>query len=63
MDLLPTGVTTQFEGSLVHKLDTAELTRAFRVVIQGLLREIRYLDENLAVRLQEALTSLIETAR
>jgi hypothetical protein len=63
MDLLPTGVTTQLEGSLIRKLDTAELTRAFRVVIHGLLREIRCVDENLASRLQEALISLIETTR
>jgi hypothetical protein len=61
MGLLPIGVTTQFEGSLVRQLDTAELSRAFRVVVGGLLREIRCVDEELAERLQETLTRLIET--
>ena len=61
MDLLPSGVAAQFEGSLVQQLDTAELSRAFRVVIQGLLSEIRYADHELAGRLQEALTRLTET--
>jgi hypothetical protein len=61
MDLLPSGVTAQFEGSLVRQLDTAELSRAFRVVIHGLLSEIRSVDEELAGRLHEALTHLTET--
>ena len=60
MDLLPSGVAAQFEGSLVRQLDTAELSRAFRVVVGGLLREIRCVDEELAERLQETLTRLIE---
>jgi hypothetical protein len=63
MDLLPAGVAAQFEGALVRQLDTAELSRAFRVVIHGLLSEIRSLDQELAGRLQEALTGLIETLR
>jgi len=63
MDLLPGGVAAQFEGSLVRQLDTAELSRAFRVAIQGLLSEIRSIDEELAGRLQEALTGLIEAPR
>jgi len=61
MDLLPRGVTAQFEGSLVRQLDTGELLRAFRVVIHGLLMEIRSIDEELAERLKGALTRLIET--
>jgi hypothetical protein len=60
MDLLPTGVIAQFEDSLVGQLDTAELSRAFRVVVHGLLGEIRCVDEQLAGRLQETLTRLIE---
>lgn len=63
MGLLPGGVTAQFEGSLVRQLDTAELSRAFRVVVHGLLSEIRCVDEELAGRLQETLTRLIETPR
>ena len=61
MDLLPSGVTAQFKGGLVRQLDIAELLRAFRVVVQGLLQEIRWADEELAGRLQEALTHLTDT--
>jgi hypothetical protein len=53
-------VAAQFEGSLVRQLDTAELSRAFRVAIHGLLSEIRSLDTELAGRLQGALTHLTE---
>jgi hypothetical protein len=58
MDLLPGEVAAQFEGALVRQLDTAELSRAFRLVIRGLLSEIRSVDEELAERLQGALTHL-----
>ncbi len=58
---LPSEVAAQFEGSLVRQLDTTELARAFQVVVQGLLNEIRCVDEGLAGRLQETLTSLSET--
>jgi hypothetical protein len=61
MDLLPKEVAAQFEGSLVRQLDTVELSRAFRVVVQGLLSEIRCVDEELAEHLQDALTCLVET--
>ena len=61
VDLLPTEVLAQFEGSLVRELDAAELSRCFRAVMHGLLREIRCVDEELAGRLQEALTLLIGT--
>jgi hypothetical protein len=60
MDLLPAGVAAQFEGSLVRHLDTAELRRAFQVVLRGLLSEIRSVDEELAERLQGVLTILTE---
>jgi hypothetical protein len=61
MDLLPNEVTAPFEASLVRQLDAAELSRAFRVVIRGLLSEIRSVDAELAERLQDALTRLTET--
>lgn len=61
MDRLPGEVTGRFEGSLVRQLDGAELSRAFRVAVHGLLSEIRSVDVELAARLQEALTSLTET--
>jgi len=60
MGLLPSGEAAQFEGALVRQLDTAELSRAFRVVVHGLVREIRRVDEELAGRLQKVLTSLTE---
>lgn len=43
-DLLPTGVAAPFEDSLVRQLDTVELSRAFKAVIHGLLREMRSAD-------------------
>ena len=58
MDLLPSEVAAQFEGALVRQLDTAELWRALRVAIQGLLSEIRSIDQELAERLQGALTEI-----
>jgi hypothetical protein len=61
IDLLPGGVAAQFEGSLVRQLDGAELSRAFRVAIDGLLGEIRSVDEELAGRLRGALMRLTET--
>ena len=61
MDQLPSGVTAQFEGSLVRQLDITDLSRAFRVVVHGLLSEIRSTDEELARRLEVTLTQLSET--
>lgn len=61
IDLLPSEVTAQFDGSLVRQLDAAELLRAFRVVIHGLLIEIRSVDWELAERLQRTLESLTDT--
>ena len=58
---LPNEVTAQLESSLVRQLDAAELLRAFRVVMDGLLHEIRSADLDLAARLQEALTELTES--
>jgi hypothetical protein len=59
MDLLPKEVAAQFQGALVRRLDTAELSRSFSVAMDGLLREIRCVDEELAGRLQAALTILV----
>jgi hypothetical protein len=57
-DRLPAEVTAPFEGSLVRQLDSADLSRAFRVVVDGLLSEIRSADGELAERLQDSLTHL-----
>ena len=61
IDQLPSGATAKLESSLVRQLDTAELLRAFRVVTDALLSEIRSTDAELAGRLQEALTRLTES--
>jgi hypothetical protein len=58
--LLPSAVTAQFEGSLIRQLDISELSRAFQVLVHGLLDEIRCVDAALAERLREALVSLSE---
>jgi hypothetical protein len=58
MDLLPSAVTEQFLDSVVRRLDAEELSRSFRVVVRGLVNEIRSVDEDLGVRLQEVLTTL-----
>jgi hypothetical protein len=58
LDQLPSRVTAQFEGSLVRQLDTAELSRAFRVAVSGLIDEIRSADEELARRVQKPLRRL-----
>jgi hypothetical protein len=60
MDLLPTGVASRFEDSLVGRLDITELSRAFKAVIQGLLREMRDTDTELAGRLEPTLIRLTE---
>lgn len=58
VDLLPKEVAAQFEGALIRRLDAAELSRSFRVAVDGLLSEIRCADETLAGRLQAALLLL-----
>ena len=60
MDRLPKEVTDLFEGALVQQLNTAELSRAFRVAVDGFRTEIQRTDEELAERLQETWASLDE---
>ena len=60
IDLLPNELTAQYEGALVRRLDTDELSRAFGIAVHGLLSEIRFADEGLEGRLHEALLSMIE---
>ena len=57
-DQLPREVTTQFEGSLVRKIESEEPVRAFRVAVLGLLAEIQSVDADLATRLRETLIRL-----
>jgi hypothetical protein len=58
VDTLPADVTAPFQASLVRSLDPSELWRAFRVVMDGLLFEIRAVIPELAVTLQPALSAL-----
>jgi hypothetical protein len=60
MDLLPREVTVRFEGALVRQINAAELSRAFRVAVEGFGTEIRSADEKLGERLEAALEMLGE---
>ena len=62
IDNVPKEVTSRFEGGLVQRLETGELSRAFTVVIQGLLLEIETADQALFERLRGVLNSLIDDA-
>jgi hypothetical protein len=62
VDLLPATVLAPLEGALVTHLSTDELFRAFDVAVQGLLTEIRLVDDDLAQRLQGVLISLTDIA-
>jgi hypothetical protein len=59
-DQVPEEVTARFENSLVRQLDAAELSRAFRIVLSGLLNEIERVDAELARRLEEPLRRLCD---
>ena len=59
-DQLPDEVTARFENCLVRQLDAAELSRAFRIVVSGLLNEIQHVDADLARRLEGPLRSLCD---
>ncbi len=58
MDRLPADFTVPLQSSLVRSLDRDELLRAFRIVMTGLLREMRTFEPELAARLEPTLQSL-----
>lgn len=60
MDKLPAAVAEPLRDALVANLSAAELLRAFRAATRGLIREILYLDEKLAGRLEPTLQALTE---
>lgn len=60
VDQLPREATAPFEDSLVRQLDAVELSRAFRVVVAGLMGEIRAADRDLAKRLDDPFRQLTE---
>jgi hypothetical protein len=58
LDHLPAEVRKSLEATLVRSLDPDELRRAFRVVVDFLLREVREVDIGLAVRIEGPLLEL-----
>jgi hypothetical protein len=60
IDGLPSEVRARFEDSIVQEVETAELQRAFRAVMEAFFGEIRSVDEELAARLQPTLAVLSE---
>src|ERR1700722_11072996 len=60
IDRLPMEVTAQFDGALVRQLSVPELSREFRVALEGFRAEVRAADETLEERLHETLASLGE---
>ena len=63
MDQLPDAVTDPLRDALVARLGPDELVRAFGVVIDRLIDEIRQTDAVLAGRLEPALSDLFSSAR
>lgn len=59
MDDLPPQVTSALTDALVRSLDAAELTRAFGVTTEALLRELEHVDATLAHRLAPTLLALV----
>jgi predicted nucleotidyltransferase len=58
MDRLPREVSAAFEGALVRTLEADELRRSLAMAIEGLLRETRHADLDLAARLEAPLKEL-----
>ena len=57
-DQLPQETVAQFEGSLVRSLESPELCRAFKAVVEGFLSQLQTVDQELFDRLQAALAQL-----
>lgn len=62
MDRLPAEVTGPLQAAVVRQLDVQEVRRAFSAAIEGLVREVRVVDEAFAGRLDAALRELAATA-
>ena len=61
IDRLPSDITKPLELGLIRRLERADLARAFQATTEGLAREIRLVDADLAARLEPALSSLVES--
>lgn len=60
MDALPLEVTAPLQDALVRSLNANELSRAFRVVTNGLVSEMRQIAPDLKTRLEPTLQQLTE---
>jgi hypothetical protein len=60
IDRLPIEVTAPFEGALVRDITAVELSRAFRVALEGFRTEVQAADAELSERLQKTLACLVE---
>lgn len=61
IDRLPPDITGPLESGLVHRLERADLANALQATMDGLARETRLVDAELAARLGPALSSLVES--
>ena len=59
-EALPSAVTTPLEQALVASLEPQELSRALRVAVNALLREVDVTDPDLSARLRPELQSLAD---
>lgn len=62
-DLLAEDVLCRYRGSFVRDLDDAELLRAFRIVTDALLLEMRNVDPELAARLENPLKEIAQSCQ
>jgi hypothetical protein len=61
IDRLPPDITRPLESGLVRRLERADLAKAFEATTDGLVREMRLVDPELAARLEPALSSLVDS--
>lgn len=62
IDRLPVEVSAPLQDGLVRSLEVEELVRAFRVIADGLEREMRYVAPDLTSRLAPTLRELTDSA-
>jgi hypothetical protein len=63
IDHLPSDITRPLESGLIRRLERPDLARAFKAATNGLAREMRLVDADLAARLGPALSSLVESVK
>ena len=63
IDGLPSDITRPLESGLIRRLERVHLFRAFQATTDGLAREMRLVDADLAARLGPVLSSLVESVK